>query len=435
MLILSLVFSVVFFCGACGAYKFGEGSGARFTLFLVCGLLAAFFSLTLNPTLLTNVVLLLIAGAVCRGIEVRTRRFTCVAVLCTLLVYGVYGFSAASTHRERERIRQRHPIESMAARLEYERRWSGHRASAGTSGSPTAVEVPPRSTSQRLDALEQALEQREWPWRSRSEALRIVHSSYVEQFIESPGFGVGRMMPMREPEKYADAREPKVIYLPLADFLDLDGTSSDHAAIAADPNPIAPPESRQLETMHEESLFDFVNRRGWGYVRDRDHVAGFQPHQFRNSPVVPAANAVEKYSENVFDAASSHENFSRDAVARDADQNWAIRKVELVSLLKHDEPSVYISDELPRMDRLAEVPVRPLDNYERQALETLERGEDVATGTPDSNRIRMLGAIRAARSCLKCHSVERGELLGAFSYVLERTRPAKRPASDDTPAY
>jgi hypothetical protein len=35
----------------------------------------------------------------------------------------------------------------------------------------------------------------------------------------------------------------------------------------------------------------------------------------------------------------------------------------------------------------------------------------------------MLGAIRSTRQCLSCHGGNRGDLLGAFSYVF--TRPGQ----------
>jgi hypothetical protein len=31
----------------------------------------------------------------------------------------------------------------------------------------------------------------------------------------------------------------------------------------------------------------------------------------------------------------------------------------------------------------------------------------------------MLGPIRATKQCTQCHGCERGELLGAFSYILD----------------
>ena len=54
---------------------------------------------------------------------------------------------------------------------------------------------------------------------------------------------------------------------------------------------------------------------------------------------------------------------------------WAIRTIELVSLLKHPEPMVYLSDHLPRMDELRGARVRPLDAFERESLPALRRRE------------------------------------------------------------
>jgi len=36
------------------------------------------------------------------------------------------------------------------------------------------------------------------------------------------------------------------------------------------------------------------------------------------------------------------------------------------------------------------------------------------------NQVRMVGAIRMAETCMKCHEGKRGDLLGAFSYDLVR---------------
>ena len=83
------------------------------------------------------------------------------------------------------------------------------------------------------------------------------------------------------------------------------------------------------------------------------------------------------------------------------------------------EPVAYRSEHLPRMDELRDAPTRPLNTFEQQALAELRRGQDIEIGTtPD--RIRLLGSIRAVKHCLSCHDVERGELLGAFSYTLFR---------------
>ncbi len=112
-------------------------------------------------------------------------------------------------------------------------------------------------------------------------------------------------------------------------------------------------------------------------------------------------------------------------------EQWAVRRMELVSLLKHDRPQVYVSSELPRMDKMDDTPVRDLGEFETGALAKLKAGEDVVTRA-SLNRIEMLGALRASKSCLQCHNVERGQLLGAFSYSLVRDPLAR---AEDVPVH
>ncbi|HEY8504829.1 MAG TPA: hypothetical protein VIL46_09620 [Gemmataceae bacterium] len=108
-----------------------------------------------------------------------------------------------------------------------------------------------------------------------------------------------------------------------------------------------------------------------------------------------------------------------------AGREWELTSLQLVSLLKFDAPAVYVSPNMPRMDELRDAPVRALDDFERRALAELRWGEDlVAEASPQ--RFRMLGALRAARQCLDCHSAERGDLLGAFSYEF-RPAPSASP--------
>ena len=74
------------------------------------------------------------------------------------------------------------------------------------------------------------------------------------------------------------------------------------------------------------------------------------------------------------------------------------------------------------MDELRKAPTRALTGFEERSLASLRNGEDLVTDAT-VNRIHLLGAVRAARQCLDCHNVERGALLGAFSYELRRTPP------------
>jgi hypothetical protein len=50
----------------------------------------------------------------------------------------------------------------------------------------------------------------------------------------------------------------------------------------------------------------------------------------------------------------------------------------------------------------------------------LLRGQaDLATET-SGDRIRVVDSLRASKQCLECHEVKRGDLLGAFSWELQR---------------
>ncbi|HVU89715.1 MAG TPA: hypothetical protein VHD36_20465 [Pirellulales bacterium] len=101
-------------------------------------------------------------------------------------------------------------------------------------------------------------------------------------------------------------------------------------------------------------------------------------------------------------------------------------RVELVSLLKFSEPRVYVSDYLPAMDELRDAPTRPLDAFEQQGLAALKNGEDIVSEDKPPT-IRALGALRALKQCLQCHTVEEGRLLGAFSYRWGPAKPTPQP--------
>ena len=96
-----------------------------------------------------------------------------------------------------------------------------------------------------------------------------------------------------------------------------------------------------------------------------------------------------------------------------------MHRLELVSLLKHAKPAVYVSRNLPNMEELSDVPTRPLNSFEQAALERLHKGMDVINKA-SLNKIEMIGSLRASKQCMQCHDVQRGALLGAFSYELLR---------------
>jgi hypothetical protein len=218
-----------------------------------------------------------------------------------------------------------------------------------------------------------------------------LHEDSVRDFIESPGFGITRQIgPNKE---FIELPEADPIPLPpAAQQAKAAATTSAFPESPADAILIVPAE-QDLRDMHQDSILDFVNPKGFGFIKDREHVKGFQAHHFHALPSLKESPTQT--------------------------QRWRIQSLELVSLLKHEEPVAYLSKHLPRMDELRDAPTRPLNPFEKSALFKLQKGDDLQTETT-TNQIHMLGSIRAVNQCLTCHRVHRGDLLGAFSYTLCR---------------
>ena len=81
----------------------------------------------------------------------------------------------------------------------------------------------------------------------------------------------------------------------------------------------------------------------------------------------------------------------------------------------------------PSMEQIRQDKVRSLDFFEEAALPSLLAGEDLYI-VSKGDTLRMLGALRATKTCQKCHDAEIGDLLGAFSYTL---RPAPKAKDGD----
>jgi hypothetical protein len=215
----------------------------------------------------------------------------------------------------------------------------------------------------------------------RSYALKRLHEESYRDFVSSAGFGFSRM-----PRIHRQSIElPVLARTPVA--------SRDICFDSREISDRRKPPMRDLVNVHRNGLSDFLNSDRMGYARGVDYVIGFEPH------AMAAAQNVKS----------------------DEFETWQIARLELVSLFKHDDPVVYVSDELPNLDELDHVPTRPLDEFEQAHLPKLKDGEYLLT-SEDSTVIRMLGAVRASESCLACHSVPAGTLLGAFSYEVRPLR-------------
>jgi hypothetical protein len=220
----------------------------------------------------------------------------------------------------------------------------------------------------------------------RAKLLKAYHEKTRQFFVSSPGMGAERG-PVRE--------NPDDILLG-TNFYSGDPMQPGEAAKFPDsPNEqlsrLSPNEELYLN--HTDSLSAFFYSRSFGLVKDREHVSGFKPHGFH------------------YVVTNGH-----------APWRWQVQNVQLVGILQHEKPVVYLGDKLPSMELVRQGKTRPLDYFEQTALPALCEGEDLYIVSKDDT-IRMLGAIRATKVCLQCHEAKIGDLLGAFSYTL---RPAPK---------
>ncbi|MCA9101845.1 MAG: hypothetical protein KDA63_11870 [Planctomycetales bacterium] len=332
-------------------------------------------------SLLVNGVLLFGVGVFCacrRPLGVRTIVMLTIICACVSLVVGVYPGIAES--RRLLALRDEFPIQPLDTRLGYER----NRPMEGD-----APAVLNANVSTELNDWENEISSSWLDYRAL-QFLRI-HDHQYELFVRASGFGVTRMMrPWLE-----ELRRP-----PLRD-IDFDETRVANAETAWNGWRAIDQlgTSQQPEHLHRASRTDFFDPDGFGAMVAPHQAVGFVEHGFHYSPL---------------DAMTNRES-------------WTIARLELVGLLKFDEPRVYVLDHLPRMDQISndDVPTRALDSFETAALAQLWTDEDIVVAR-DGRQLRMLGSLRAATACLDCHDARRGDLLGAFSYELQMA-PAHQP--------
>lgn len=258
-----------------------------------------------------------------------------------------------------ERLRKQYPFESLESRL------PAPPTSSGGADHLTSL------SANELLSFEKVLDRRN----EREELLKALHESSVAEFVSKNGNGVGRMGRMPE-EILANAATSEDPSVPLSE-------SWKEVDVSREPVNL---DVETLNLIHHWNTYYGINAPGFGFVKSRKQVAGFQSHRF----------------DGAFDK-----------------EPWKVRRVELVGLLLDKTPRVYVTAGLPRMDEVRKVPTRQLDLFESTGLAKLQAGDFVFI-REGSDGIRMLGAIRSAKQCIKCHGGERGDLLGAFSYSLHR---------------
>lgn len=245
---------------------------------------------------------------------------------------------------------------------------------------------------------------------TRRRVLEDLHDATRDEFIRGNGFGYIRT-PIIAGRKVVALPDPGVITpVPVTTS---PNQSTDSSAAAGG---YAMPAKRSLVGLHDKSRNDFLHPDRFGYIRNRDEIAGFVSHRLSRMPggVVASKHDVWLLDHRHVDP------MQRDEWIDPNDEHstqWMVKRLNLVSLLRFKKPMVYLTEHLPRLDLLQEVSIRELDDFERTGLKRLLRKQDLVT-LVEPARIRVLGSLRAARICTDCHSVGHGELLGAFSYEL-----------------
>jgi hypothetical protein len=343
--------------------------------------LGAFCTLPLG-----SLATLLVAGAlIVAGLlmlakpEFSSRARVRTAMACVAGAFVVALSVGNAEVRKLRQLREVFPVVSLEERLAYEKPPS---------------EAPP-ALAPAMDRQLLADEQHYDYYGNRDWGLKRLHDRQYEKFVRSTGFGVMRM---------AWPRMGTLEQTPLADIPFAAPASDAHDQQAN----YWRRHSRELPAsptaaLHQISRYDFLDTESFGgIIAPRSQVAGFVPHAFHRHPSSELKEA----------------------------PTWNIERIELVSLLKFDEPRVYVLDHLPRMDQLSgeEAPTRPLNEFETAALKRLRAEEDLVVRS-EAGDCRMLGSLRAARQCLDCHNVQRGALLGAFSYHLSLSRGSSEDAS------
>ena len=180
--------------------------------------------------------------------------------------------------------------------------------------------------------------------------------------------------------------------------------------------------------VHDDHVNDFLHNLGQGFGR----MLVWPPTPSSTWIQLLAESQGERWNGGKVDGPVEYDEiaetikFPDGATRAVRERGWLETERRLVSVESETAPSVYPSltgDLHARMKaqvnaKPISAPNRTLDEFESKALAKLRTGDEVVM-QESGHTMRVLGAVRAREDCLKCHKVEVGTLLGAFTYTLK----------------
>ena len=335
--------------------------------FWITGFLIVFpsfcLSLFVSPVILLQFALTAIIWIAWRNNSKNPRYFAIASLLAAAAAYIYPTWTYLAREQEYDHLRMQYPIESLDQRLPPRRE------------TPKAEPIP----SQTLERLTQVEELAEVLSRDRRiYHLRQLHEEKVNRFIESPGFGVGRMVrdPPNPTERNLKPREDDEHFVPQP-------SSPGHPSSLFDgstPLKLLPAEKQMLE-MNSDSVINFAYPQGFGFLAGPRQAAGFRSHRFRELPR-PAIQRIELigFAPSRDTGGVHHGESANDGRSRES-PHAAARHLRNGS---------------------------PCQTAEGRGRDRRRGGGGIADGRRDP----------LAKQCATCHDGNRGELLGAFTYTL-----------------
>jgi hypothetical protein len=188
------------------------------------------------------------------------------------------------------------------------------------------------------------------------------------------------------------------------------------------PSYVKPSDMEMLSMIHRSSVEIFAGRPGFGH--ERMPVLPLEEEYFKPPMRILASTALQDHVNQAKSVSQPHPSVQNLIASGRFNPMqlgpWGLKmqRFQLVGLVQNPAPRVYVTDKLPEMKDAKSASTRDLDEFEGRALGSLRNGESLHVEERNGT-IRMMGPIFAGQRCLECHQ-QRGQMLGAFTYVIER---------------